>query len=449
MLRISKGLKIPIDGNPAQAIHDGARVDSVGLVGDDYVGLKPALAVRAGDRVKLGQLLFEDKKNPGARYTSPGCGRVVAIHRGAKRKFESIQIGLDGDEEEETFASYEQADLGRLSRQQVLDNLVAAGLWTALRTRPYGKVPSPATMPHSIFVTAIDTNPLAADPAIIIAQDRDFFTDGLRAVARLTEGLVFLCQSPGASIPGGELEAVRMVEFDGPHPAGLPGTHIHLLDPVSDKKTVWQLNYQDVIAIGRLFRTGRLDVRRVVALGGPGAHNPRLLRTRLGANVDELTAGELRDGEVRVVGGSVLCGRQSVGPRRFLGRYHLQVSCLKEGRQREFLGWAGAGWKKFSIKPVFASAIFGDRRKFQFTTSLAGEPRAMVPIGMYEKVIPLDILPTFLLRALIVGDTVQAQALGCLELDEEDLGLCTFVCPGKYDYGTILRENLTRIEVEG
>jgi Na+-transporting NADH:ubiquinone oxidoreductase subunit A len=448
MLRISRGLNVPIEGAPAQTIDYGTSVRSVGLVGDDYVGLKPAMAVREGDRVKRGQLLFEDKKNPGTRYTSPGGGKVVSINRGAKRKFESIQIELDGDDEEK-FTTYEHADLRTLSREQVLDNLVASGLWTALRTRPYGKVPSPASTPHSVFVTAIDTSPLAADPAVIIAESRDAFADGLHVVSRLTEGTLYLCQSPGANIPGGEIETVRVEEFDGPHPAGLAGTHIHLLDPVGDKKTVWHLNYQDVIAIGKLFRTGRLDVQRVVALGGPGVKNPRLLRTRLGANLDELLAGELNDSEVRVVSGSVLCGRQAVGSHRFLGRYHQQVCGLEEGRRREFMGWAGAGWNKFSVKPVFASALMGNRRKYGFTTSTQGEPRAMVPIGMYEKVMPLDILPTFLLRALIVGDTARAQALGCLELDEEDLGLCTFVCPGKYDYGTMLRENLTRIEVEG
>ncbi len=355
---------------------------------------------------------------------------------------------MDGEDEEE-FASSGHADLRTLSREQVIGNLVASGLWTSLRTRPYGKVPSPASTPHSIFVTAIDTSPLAANPLVIIAQNRDAFADGLRVVSRLTEGTLYLCVSPGANMPGSDVKAVRVEEFDGPHPAGLPGTHIHLLDPVSDKKTVWHLNYQDLIAIGILFRTGRLDVQRVVALGGPGVKNPRLLRTRIGANLDELMAGEFNEGEVRVISGSVLCGRQSAGPFRFLGRHHLQVSCLKEGRRRDFMGWAGPGWEKFSTKPVFASAIFGNRRKYGFTTSTQGEPRAMVPIGMYEKVMPLDILPTFLLRALIVGDTTQSQALGCLELDEEDLALCTFVCPGKYDFGTILRENLNRIEAEG
>jgi Na+-transporting NADH:ubiquinone oxidoreductase subunit A len=448
MIRISRGLNVPIDGAPTQTIHQGESVRSVGLVGDDYMGIKPAMAVREGNRVKLGQLLFEDKKNPGLRYTSPGCGVVASINRGAKRKFESIQIELDGDDEEE-FAIYEHTDLRALSRQQVLDNLVDSGLWTSLRTRPYGKVPSPASTPNSIFVTAIDTSPLAADPAKIIAENRNFFSDGLRVISRLTAGTLYLCTAPGVDAPGRDIEPVRVEEFEGPHPAGLPGTHIHLLDPVSDKKTVWYLNYQDLIAMGRLFRTGRLDVQRVVALGGPGVKIPRLLRTRIGASLEELSVGELNDGEVRVISGSVLCGRQATGACRFLGRYHLQISCLAEGRSREFLGWAGAGWNKFSIKPVFASAFLGHRRRFGFTTSTQGEPRAMVPIGMYERVMPLDILPTFLLRALIVGDTEQAQALGCLELDEEDLGLCTFVCPGKYDYGTILRENLTRIEVEG
>lgn len=448
MIRIKKGLDVPIDGVPAQMMKYGASVGSVALVALDYVGMKPRFAVAEGDHVKLGQLLFEDKRTPGVRFTAPGCGTVTSINRGARRKLESVEITLNGDQEEE-FATYENTDLQTLSRQQVRDNLVASGLWTSLRTRPYGKVPSPTSTPHSIFVTAIDTSPLAADPLVIIAENRSYFAAGLHVATRLTDGNVFLCVAPNPDILNRAIEGVHVEEFDGPHPAGLPGTHIHFLDPVSDKKTVWHVNYQDVIAIGKLFRTGRLDVQRVVALGGPAVTKPRLLRTRVGANLDELTANELNGDGTRVISGSVLCGRHAAGPHRFLGRYHLQVSCLVEGRRREFLGWLGAGWNKFSVKPVFASAIFINGRKHRFTTSMEGDARPMVPIGMYEQVMPLDMLPTFLLRALIVGDTTQAQALGCLELDEEDLGLCTFVCPGKYDYGSILRDNLTRIELEG
>jgi Na+-transporting NADH:ubiquinone oxidoreductase subunit A len=228
----------------------------------------------------------------------------------------------------------------------------------------------------------------------------------------------------------------------------LPGTHIHFLDPVGPEKTVWHINYQDVIAVGKLFATGRLSSERVIALAGPQVERPRLIRTLLGACLSELVAGELKDGENRVISGSVLAGRTTAGPFDFLGRYHVQVSVLGEGREREFLGWQKPGFDKFSIKNVYVAKLFPGKL-FDFTTSTEGSDRAMVPISAYEKIMPLDIVPVFLLRALIVGDSDQAQLLGCLELDEDDLGLCTFVCPGKYEYGTILRNNLEKIEMEG
>ena len=448
MITIQNGLNLPIEGEPTQIIEDGPQVRSVALIGDDYVGMKPTLAVNEGESVKLGQLLFTDKKSPGVRYTSPGCGRVAAINRGAKRVFQSLVIEIDGDEEE-TFQSYQEGDLGSLTREQVRENLVASGLWTALRTRPFSKAPPPESAPHSIFVTAMDTRPLAAAPEKIIAEDESFFLNGLRVLRHLTDGRLFLCIAPRAVIPGSDLDFVTTEEFDGPHPAGLSGTHIHFLDPVSEHKTVWHLNYQDVIAIGKLFVTGRLPVERTISLAGPVVKNPRLLRTRLGANIADWIDDELEDGENRVISGCVLSGRQAVGPFAYLGRYHLQVSALAEGRHREFLGWCAPGADKFSIKPVYTSALNRAARKFRFTTSTGGSKRAMVPIGMFEQVMPLDVLPTFLLRSLIVGDTEKAQALGCLEFDEEDLGLCTFVCPGKTEYGPLLRESLTEIEREG
>ena len=231
-------------------------------------------------------------------------------------------------------------------------------------------------------------------------------------------------------------------------PRDCPAPTSTFLDPVGAVKTVWYIGYQDVIACGKLFATGSLWIERVVALGGPQVEQPRLLRTRQGACLSELTAGQLKPGENRVITGSVLAGRATSGPLDFLGRYHAQVSVLAEGREREFLGWQKPGVDKFSIKNVFASKLL-PRRLFDFTTSTEGSDRAMVPIGSYEQVMPLDILATFLLRALIVEDTDRAQALGCLELDEEDLGLCTFACPGKYEYGPMLRRNLERIEKEG
>lgn len=445
MINIKRGLDLPIAGAPAQRIEAGRPVRSVAVIGFDYPTMKPTMAVQVGDRVKLGQILFSDKKSEGVHYTAPGAGVVSAVHRGEKRVLQSVVIDLEGDDEI-TFASYSSDQLEGLSSEQVRENLQQSGLWTALRTRPFSKVPAVDAVPNSIFVTAIDTHPLAADPAVIIAEQAEAFEAGLKVLGNLAK--VFLCKAPGASLPGESLAKVQVEVFSGPHPAGLAGTHIHFLDPVSASKSVWTIGYQDVIAVGKLFTSGRLWVERVVALGGPVVENPRLVRTRLGANLDELTAGELQPGANRVVSGSLLGGRTAHGAFAYLGRYHQQVSCLREGKEREMLHYMRAGVEKHSILNIYISKLMGGK-KFAFSTSTNGSPRAMVPVGNYEEVMPLDVLPTQLLRALIVGDTEVAQKLGCLELDEEDLALCTYVCAGKYEYGPILRDNLTRIEKEG
>ncbi len=238
---------------------------------------------------------------------------------------------------------------------------------------------------------------------------------------------------------------VTVEEFSGPHPAGAPGTHIHVVDPVDHHRISWHVGYQDVAAIGRLVTTGRLDVERVVALAGPGVVRPRLLRTRVGASTDDLTRGELAPGEQRIISGSVLDGRAASGEADgWLGRYHQQISVLPEGRERELFGWIAPGARKFSLWRVVLGH-FHRGGALPLTTTTNGGPRAMVPIGGYERVLPLDLPATFLLRALITGDVEQAEALGVLELDEEDLALCTFVCPGKYEYGPLLRAMLERI----
>ncbi|WQN25935.1 Na(+)-translocating NADH-quinone reductase subunit A [Stutzerimonas stutzeri] len=445
MINIKRGLDLPIVGAPTQRIEAGRPVRSVAVIGFDYPTMKPTMAVQVGDRVKLGQILFSDKKSEGVHYTAPGAGVVSAVHRGEKRVLQSVVIDLEGDDEI-TFASYSSDQLEGLSSEQVRENLQQSGLWTALRTRPFSKVPAVDAVPNSIFVTAIDTHPLAADPAVIIAEQAEAFEAGLKVLGNLAK--VFLCKAPDASLPGESLAKVQVEAFSGPHPAGLAGTHIHFLDPVSASKSVWTIGYQDVIAVGKLFTSGRLWVERVVALGGPVVENPRLVRTRVGANLDELTAGELQPGANRVVSGSLLGGRTAHGAFAYLGRYHQQVSCLREGKEREMLHYMRAGVEKHSILNIYISKLMGGK-KFAFSTSTNGSPRAMVPVGNYEEVMPLDVLPTQLLRALIVGDTEVAQKLGCLELDEEDLALCTYVCAGKYEYGPILRDNLTRIEKEG
>ena len=447
MFRIRKGLDLPISGVPEQHVTTGASIHHVAIVGDDYVGMRPAMLVQEGDRVIKGQALFEDKKNPGVMFTAPASGTVVAIHRGERRVLQSVVIQIEGDEKRE-FARFDAADLATLSHDAVQTQLLESGLWTALRTRPYSKTPVPGTVPASIFVTAIDTNPLSADPQPLILAERKAFDAGLTVLTRLTPGKVHVCQASGGKLGGHPQGQVAFNEFAGPHPAGLVGTHIHFLEPVSLTKQVWHLNYQDVIAIGKLFTTGELCAERIIAIGGPQATQPRLVRTLLGADLTALLAGETKEGENRIISGSVLSGRHATGPMAWLGRFHLQVSVVLEGREKELFGWVLPGAEKYSVTRT-TLGHFLRRKLFNFSTSTNGGERAMVPIGNYERVMPLDILPTVLLRDLLAGDTDGAQALGCLELDEEDLALCTYVCPGKYEYGPVLREVLTRIEQEG
>ncbi|HCJ7369893.1 TPA: Na(+)-translocating NADH-quinone reductase subunit A [Enterobacter hormaechei subsp. xiangfangensis] len=447
MFRIRKGLDLPISGVPEQHVTTGASIHHVAIVGDDYVGMRPAMLVHEGDRVIKGQALFEDKKNPGVMFTAPASGTVVAIHRGERRVLQSVVIQIEGDEKRE-FARFDAADLATLSHDAVQTQLLESGLWTALRTRPYSKTPVPGTMPAAIFVTAIDTNPLSADPQPLILAERKAFDAGLTVLTRLTPGKVHVCQASGGKLGGHPQGQVAFNEFAGPHPAGLVGTHIHFLEPVSLTKQVWHLNYQDVIAIGKLFTTGELCAERIIAIGGPQATQPRLVRTLLGADLTALLAGETKEGENRIISGSVLSGRHATGPMAWLGRFHLQVSVVLEGREKELFGWVLPGAEKYSVTRT-TLGHFLRRKLFNFSTSTNGGERAMVPIGNYERVMPLDILPTVLLRDLLAGDTDGAQALGCLELDEEDLALCTYVCPGKYEYGPVLREVLTRIEQEG
>lgn len=450
MIRIKRGLDLPLTGEPKQLIGDSRSVRTVALLGRDYVGMKPTMKVAEGDRVKLGQVLFTDKKNPSVSYTSPGCGVVSSINRGYQRAFLSIVIELDG-EEEESFPVYSAEEAEALEGQAVIENLLTSGLWTSLRTRPYSKVPAPESRPYALFINGMDTNPLAANPDFVIDGQQDDFVLGANILASLPEQGTHLILGAKDSLglaSKNYKESVKVSQFHGPHPAGLAGTHIHTLEPAGANRHIWTINYQDVIAIGKLFATGRLNTERVLSIAGPQVVEPRLVKTRIGASLDELMAGELVGNETRIVSGSVLGGRKAAGVEAYLGRYHLQVTALREGRDRPLLGYLSPGANRHSVMGIYISQFFKGR-KFPLSTSTQGSDRAMVPIGAYEKVMPLDILPTQLLRALIVGDIETATNLGALELDEEDLALCSYVCPGKYEYGPILRDNLTRIEKEG
>jgi Na+-transporting NADH:ubiquinone oxidoreductase subunit A len=446
-IKIKKGLDIPIKGEPEKTIEDGAEVKTVAAVATDVSGIRPRMAVQVGDKVRLGQVLYHDKRNPEVPFTAPGAGEVIAVNRGAKRALQSVVIRLEGDEAE-SFKSWEASQLDTLDSEEVRGNLIASGLWTTLRTRPFSRIPAPDASPAAIFVTAIDTNPLAIDPAFFIEQDPEAFDNGLKVLSRIADCPVYLCTAPDSGIHCPHPEQFHHVEFDGPHPAGLVGTHIHFVMPVGKTRTVWHIGYQHVMAIGRLFTTGRLPTERLITLCGPMVLRPRVLRTRIGASTVDLLKGETAPGNLRVISGSALGGHRAAGPLAYLSRYQTQLTVLEEDRSREFLAWMLPGVDRYSQTRAFASTLL-HHGKFNLTSTQNGSPRAMVSTGSFESIMPLDILATPLLKALLVEDTDRAQELGCLELAEEDLALCSFVCNGKHDYGAYLRMNLNEIEVNG
>lgn len=441
--KIKKGLDIPLKGRPDERIDVATEVKSVAVLGNDYVGLKPTMLVKEGDRVKQGSALFEDKKNRGVFITSPASGTVASINRGAKRALVSVVIDIDGDDAIE----FKSSDIVAIGKDEICSTLQESGLWASFRTRPYGKIPSIDSRSNSIFVNAMDTNPLAVSPSVIINERAADFALGVSVLSKF-EVPVYVCQSDDAQLPDLSGNGVETAKFSGKHPAGLSSTHVHYIDPVDNNKTVWTIGYQDVIAIGALFSNAKLDVTRYVAVAGPLVNSPRVFSTRLGAKISDLVEGRTAEGKKRVISGSVLNGHTAIGDVDFLGRYDNQVSVIEEHDDREFMGWIAPGRTKFSALNVFVSSIFKPRN-FDISTSQYGSPRAIVPIGVFEKVMPLDILPTPLVKSILVRDTDAAQELGCLELVEEDMSLLSFVDPGKHDFGPVLRTTLTQIEREG
>ncbi len=442
---LKKGLDVPVLGAPDMTIHDAPPVRTVAVLGQDYIGLKPRLSVQEGDVIAAGAPIFAHKDTPEVQVTAPVSGRIKAINRGARRVLVSVEIEVDSAAAEPVDFS----DLGDADTPEgVTERLCASGLWTSFRTRPYSKVPAPDARPAAIYVTAMDSEPLSADAAVIINEDAEAFTRGLAAVALLTEGNTYLCQATGADIPGSDLAGITPVGFSGPHPAGLAGTHMHFLEPPTVEKMVWTIGYHDVIAIGRLLIDGRLSAERIVALTGPMCANPRLVRTVNGASMLDLCAEDLAtDTPIRVISGSILSGHAGAGPTAYLGRYARQVTLIEEDREQIPLGWIRPMPSKYAFQPVLGSAL--SKKLYSLTSNLNGGRRAMVPIGTFEQLMPQDFLPTQLLRSLLVMDTDTAQALGALELDEEDVALCGFACPAKYEYGLALRDSLTKIEKEG
>jgi len=450
MIKIKKGLNIPISGTPEDKITDFKNPRSVALVGSDYHGLKPAMLVKEGEKVKIGQPLFEDKKNPGVIFTSPGGGIVESINRGKKRALQSVVIDISDNEEEISFSSIKTDDLANHTKSSIRENLIESGLWTSFRTRPFSKIPKIDSDPKSIFINCMDTNPLSLDPELIISNNLDNFELGLSAIRLLSGSPLHLCIKQDSSLTFKQEENTHEHIFYGPHPSGLAGTHMHFISPATIDNINWHISYSDVILIGSFFSEGKIPTNKYICLSGPKIENPRIISTRIGACIDEICAGELSQSENRVVSGSLINGREAIGSYAYLGKYHNQICAIEEpnSSDRELFDWALLGRKRFSKLGIFISSLFKNK-EFNIKARMYGPDRAILPLGVYEEVFPLNLLITPLLRALAVGDTQELQSLGILELDEEDLALCSFVCPSKYDFSYLLRERLNAIEVEG
>lgn len=448
--KVSKGLNIPIGGNVNPEIKNSVSVRNVALLGEDYHGLKPTMLVKEGNVVIKGQDLFEDKKNPGVKFTSPVSGKIAEINRGERRSFLSMVIEKNlNSTSEVSFKSFR--DASELSRDSVIKNLIESGTWTSFKTRPFSKIPKIDTIPEEIFISLIGSDPLSLNPEIYLNDKSEDFNFGLEVISYIPKNCVHISTSSNSNFSKITSDKIQFHEFEGIHPVGLVGTQIHRISPVSLNRTVWTINYQDVVMIGKLFKTGSLDTTRTIAFCGPQVEAPCLIETEIGASISEVSAGKTLEGNNRFVSGSVLCGREANSYTNYLGRYNSQISVLREVEKedREFLNFLRPGLEKHSVLPLFLTKLKERFLKLNYTTAMNGADRAIVPIGVFEDIFPFNMMITQLLKSIVIGDTELAQKLGILELDEEDLSLCTYACPSKYDYGSLLREMLTKIEEEG
>ncbi len=411
----------------------------------DFPGLTPKLDVHPGDTVEAGSPLFHDKQNPEIKFTSPVSGKVVSVDRGDRRKILEVVVEKDGDRS----VDFGKADPDRLSGEQVREAMLRSGLWPAVRQRPYHVIANPAGQPKSVFVSCFDTAPLAPDYNFILENSSvSHFKTGIKALSKLTTGKVNLVLKNGAD--GNKLlEGLGGVEiswFSGPHPAGNVGIHIHHLDPVNKGETVWYVNFQDVITIGKLFSEGVYKPERLVALTGSEVLKPRYHKMLAGASVISFLEGNVKEGNLRVISGNVLTGTR-IEQTGYLGFYDSQITVIPEGNYFEMFGWALPGIGKLSFSRTFLSSLF-PRKTYRPDTNFHGGERAFVVTGLYEKVLPMDIYPMQLLKSIIARDIDMMENLGIYEVAEEDFALCEFVCPSKIEIQSIVREGLDLIRQE-
>ncbi|WP_346854717.1 Na(+)-translocating NADH-quinone reductase subunit A [uncultured Draconibacterium sp.] len=437
VVKLRKGLNIKLKGSAEKVLEKLPTPATVALKPTDFQGLTPKLSVKVDAEVKAGDALFYDKYNPEIVFTAPVGGKVLSINRGERRKILEVVIETS---EKAGSVEFKKADPGTLSSEEVKEQILKSGLWSFIKKRPYGIIALPDEQPKAIYISTFDTAPLAPDFNFIVDGNMDTFQTGVNALAKLTEGKVILGVNAGSTFTG--VKNVEINTFEGPHPAGNVGIQIANTKPLNKGEVVWTINVQDVLFIGRLFKTGKVDFTKTVALTGSEVSAPKYYQTVLGAPVASLTEGKLIDADYkqRIISGNVLTGTK-VKKQCYLGFYDSQISVIPEGDEFELFGWADPGFGKFSATKTFFGKLF-PKKEYTLNANLHGGERAFVLSGQYEKLVPIDILPVYLLKAILVNDIDKMEQLGIYEVVEEDLALCEYACTSKIEVQKILREGI-------
>jgi len=438
---INKGHNIRINGIPAKDVISIPGSGTVAISPRTFRGVKPKLLVDEGDNVQIGSPLFFDKTKPEVKWASPANGTVKTIQFGARRVIEKIEITVEGTNaiSGQTF-SLEQ--LESADRTTILTRILEANLFPLIRQRPFNKVANPKDSPRDIFISAVNTAPLSVDLDPVIESEKEAFQSGITALSKLTDGSVVVTSRKAMELQNAEVQTIS-----GPHPAGNVGIQIHHSKPIKPSEIVWTVNTQHVITLGKLFLNGSYSPDIFVSIGGPGASNPQTVSAKVGASIGSIISNQEMENPIRLVSGDVLTGK-TVEKDNFLGFYDSAVALIPDTVGRPFMGMLalGSNDSKYSLTSTFMS--FGEKL-FNFNTAQNGEERAIVPIGAWEKVLPMDIYPNELFRAILAQDIDEMEQLGIWECDDEDFALCSFACPSKIDVGAVIRDGLELMELEG
>ncbi len=448
---VKKGFDINLAGRPGDALVDLVRPKVVAVCPLEFAGVKQRLTVQEGDKVARGAVLIEDKRDGEFKLRAPGGGTVKAIVRGYRRFVERIEIELDENEDVERFKSYSRDELEKADADEILSQLRSSGYLAFLRQRPFCRMADISVKPKSIFVNAMNTGPFQVDPNVVVGDDPEAFQAGISALTRLTDGKVNLCVGADVSDKLKGVAGADIHVFKGPHPAGNTSVHISRVDPMKPTDIVWTVKAADLVLIGRMLLDGILPEKRIVAVGGTriGKDGRKHYRVRIGASVESLVADHLQEGESRFLNGDVLSG-EMIEKDGYLRLGQSSLTVIAEDHERRFLGWTDPGFKLFSYSRSFVSTWMGAwSKEWSHGSSRNGGERAMVLTGYYDRVMPMDILVDFLVRAVLANDTDEAIRLGILETAPEDFALCDFICPSKMEIQEVIRHGLEMIEEEG